>query len=102
MTSTDTERHTVGETEIKMTTETTTRMKESPASMGNAITVGKEATGLLLVGRITEDKNTITLKTSYWEPYSVENFKKRTMKNMSNNCSEAAVHHHILHIRRNI
>ena len=50
LTSTDTERQTVGETAIKMTTETTIRLKEIPASMGNIINVGKEATGMLIVG----------------------------------------------------
>ena len=41
VTSTATERHTVGGTAIKITTETTIIMQEISASMGNAIIVVK-------------------------------------------------------------
>ena len=42
---------TVGETEIKTTTETIIRLEENPAPTGNATTVEKEATVPLIVGR---------------------------------------------------
>ena len=101
MTSMDTERHTVGETAIKMTTETTIRLKESTASILNTITVVKEATGLLIFVERNENRNTMTSTTSSWEPHSVEKFKKRIMKNISNNVLKTAVHHCILHIKIN-
>ena len=51
VTSTSIENQTDGWKEIEMTTETTIRLQESPASVGNAITVEKEAIGLLIVGQ---------------------------------------------------
>ena len=48
VTSTATESQTIGGTEIKMKIETTIKMQEIPDSMGNAITLKKEATGLLI------------------------------------------------------
>ena len=56
MASLDTERHNVGETEIKTTTETTIRLQESPASMVNATIVVKKATRLLIVERRKENR----------------------------------------------
>ena len=68
-----------------MTTETTIRMQESHTSMGNSKTVEKEATRLLIVRRRKGNRKTMTLATSSLEPYSVENFKKRTTKKISKN-----------------
>ena len=45
------ERRTFGKTAPKMTTETTIKLQEIPASMGNSTTVEKEATMLLIDGR---------------------------------------------------
>ena len=45
-----TERQVVGETAIRITTEITLRLQEIPASKGNAKTVEKDATGMLIVG----------------------------------------------------
>ena len=57
-----TERHNVGETEIKMTIEMTIILQEIPASTGNETTVEKEVTWLLIVGQIKENRKTITFK----------------------------------------
>ena len=73
-----TERQTVGEKRTK--TETTIGLKESPASTGNATTVVKEDTGHLTVGKINENKKTMTLTTYLWEQYSLEKFKKKNGK----------------------
>ena len=82
VTSTATEPQTVGGTAIKMKIETTIRLQEIPASMGNAINVKKEATGMLIFDQIKKNINTMMSTTSSWEPYYVEKFKKRTMKNI--------------------
>ena len=79
------ENQTVGETEIKTTTETSIRLQESPASTGNATPVEKEATGLLIVGRRKEKRKTMILTTSSWEPHFVEKYKNITMNKISNN-----------------
>ena len=47
--STDTEHQTVGETRTKI--KTSIRLQEIPASTGNATTVERDTTGLLIVGR---------------------------------------------------
>ena len=82
MTSIATENQTFGGEAIKTTIETIIRMQEIPASVGNAITVKKEATGLLIVGQKRENINTMTSTTSSWEPHYVDKFKNRTMKNI--------------------
>ena len=46
-----TEVQTVGEISIKMTTETTIRLQETPTSKGNATITENKATGLLIVGQ---------------------------------------------------
>ena len=53
--------------------------------MGNETTVEKDVTRLLIVGQRKEKRNTITLKTSLWDPHSVENFKKIKTKKITNN-----------------
>ena len=55
---------TIGETVTKMATETTARLQEIPASTGNATTVVKKDTRLLIVGRRKEKRKTMTLTTS--------------------------------------
>ena len=81
--STATERHTAGETKTK--TETTIRLKEITSSTGNAKTVIKEVTGLLIVGRRQENRNMMTSTTYLWEQHYVEKSKKRTIKKILNN-----------------
>ena len=61
----DTERDTVGEKVIKMTTEMTIKLQEMPTSTVNAITVEKEATRLLVVGRGKKKRKTMTSETSF-------------------------------------
>ena len=85
MTSMATERQTFGETATKITTETTIRLKETPASTSNAKTVEKEATRLLIVGRRKEKIKTTTSTTYLWEPQSLEKFRKRKMNMIPNN-----------------
>ena len=80
-----TERQNVGETEIKMTIKMKIILQEIPTSMGNETTVEKDVTRLLIVGQRKEKRNTITLKTSLWDPHSVENFKKIKTKKITNN-----------------
>ena len=82
MTSTNTVRQTVWGAAIKMKIETTIRLQEIPDSMGNAITVKKEAIGMLIVGQRKENRKTMTSTASSWEPHYVEKFKKITMKNI--------------------
>ena len=78
-----TERQTVGETKMKI--EMTIRLKESPASTGIETTVVKEVTGLLIVGRIKENRKTMTLTTYSWEQNYVEKSKNRTIKKILKN-----------------
>ena len=80
---TSTERQNVGETKTK--TEITIRLQESPTSTGNATTVEKEVTGLMVVGQRKEKINTITSTTYFWEPHSMENSKNRKTKKILNN-----------------
>ena len=80
-----TERQTVGETSIKITTETTIRLQEIPASMGNAKTSEREATRLLNVWKRNVKRKNISSTTSLWDTHYVEKCKKRTTKNISNN-----------------
>ena len=54
----DIKRQTVDETAIIMTTETTIRLQESPASTGNSKTVAKEATEMSIVGQRKEKRKT--------------------------------------------
>ena len=95
------EQQTVGETEIKVTRETTIRLQEILASTGKATTLEKEATRLLIFGRRKGNRKRMNLTTSLWEPFSVENFKKRTMKKISKNGYEEEVRHCTSHIRIN-
>ena len=83
VTSTATERQTVGETKTKI--EMTKRLKEIPASTGNVTTVVKEVTGLLIIGRIKENKKTMILTTYSREQHSVEKSKNRTIKKILKN-----------------
>ena len=57
----------------------------NPRFNGGSTNVGKEATGMLIVGRRKQKRNTMISTTSLWEPHYVEKFKKRTMKNILNN-----------------
>ena len=52
-----TEHHTVGRGETK--TEMKISLKEIPTSMGNETNMVKEVTGLLVVGKIKDNKKTI-------------------------------------------
>ena len=56
--------HTIGETVTKMATETTARLQEIPASTGNATTVVKGFTGLMVLGQIKENRKTM-MSTNY-------------------------------------
>ena len=83
-----TERHFVGETEIQeMTTETTKRITENPASMDNTTTMEREDTWRLIVGRRIK-RNKMTPTTSFWEPLYAEKFQKATNENTSKNVWE--------------
>ena len=85
MACTATERQTVCEIATKMITETTIILQAIPATLGNATTVGKGATRLLVVGRRKERINMMMSTTSSWGPHNVEKSKKITMKNISKN-----------------
>ena len=73
---------------------------KNPRFTGNAKTVEKEATRLLIFGRRKERRKTMASTTSLWEAHSMDNFKKKTMKKTSENGQETAEYHHISHIRR--
>ena len=94
---TATKRETVGK---KTKTEMTIKLQESPASMGNAKTVGKEDTGLLIVGRGKEKIETMTSTTYLWDSHSVDKYNKRTIKKIPKNGYVIAAHHHISLTRR--
>ena len=68
-----------------MTIEMTIILQEIPASTVNATTAEKEATRLLVFGRIKEKRNIMTSTTYSWDIYYVYNFKKKTMKKISKN-----------------
>ena len=88
-----TERHFVGETEIQeMTTETTKRITENPASMDNTTTMEREDTWRLIVGRRIK-RNKMTSTTFFWEPQYAEKYQNMTRRNISNNGWEILVHH---------
>ena len=95
-----TERHTVGETASKPTTETTMRLQEIPTPTGNSRTVEKEDTRMLIFGQRKENIKTMGSKTYLWDPRYVEKFRKRKMKKILNNSWEKAARRHISHIRR--
>ena len=97
--STATERQTVRK---KRKTETTIRLKESPASTGNATTVVKEFTGLLIVGLRKEKRKTMTSITYSWEQHYVDKSKERMRKKTLKNSVVIAEHHHISITRRKI
>ena len=59
----------VGETLIKMTTETKIILKESPASTRNVTPVEKDSTWLLIHGKRKEKRKTMTWITSLWETH---------------------------------
>ena len=80
-----TERHNFAKTEIKMIIEMTIGLKEGSASIGNTSTVGKKATGLLIVRQIKKKRKTMNSTTFLWEPHSVDKFKKITTKKISKN-----------------
>ena len=71
-----TECQTVGETK------TTIRLQEIPASTGNATSVEKQTTGMLIDGRRKEKRKTMTSKTYSWDQHYVEKSNKITTKNI--------------------
>ena len=68
-----------------MTRETAIILQAIFDSKGNVTTVGKYATGLLIVGRRKENRKTIMPKTSFVGAHYVEKFKKIITKNISKN-----------------
>ena len=63
----------------------TIRLQEIPVSTGNATTVEKEVTRLLVVGKRKENRNNMTSTTYLWEQHYAERYKKRKMKKIPNN-----------------
>ena len=88
-----TERHIYGETAIKETTTETTTITEESDSAEDAKTVGKQDTGLLIVGWRKVKIKTMMSKTFLWEPHSVENFKKMTTKKITKYVRDTEVRH---------
>ena len=66
-------------------TEMKKRLQEIPTSTGNAATVEKEVTGLMIFGLRNKKRKTMTLTTYSWDPNSVKNSKKITMKKILKN-----------------
>ena len=75
-----TECQTIGETKTKK--ETTIRLQEIHASTGNATSVQKQATGMLIDGLRKEKRKTMTSKTYSWDQHYVEKSNKITTKNI--------------------
>ena len=64
--------------------ETKTRITEYPNLTENVTTMGKRATGWLVVDQIIK-KNRMLSTNSFWEPKFVDKSKKMTINNTSKN-----------------
>ena len=63
----------------------TIRLQEVPVSTGNATTVEKDVTRMLIVGRSKEKRKKMTSKAYFWEAHSVEKYKEKTTKKIPKN-----------------